>query len=184
MVIGRCRRPGQSEPMELANADVVINVTSKNPTGGQGVDVEKRNAVQTAVPAITGPVIVGVRGPSRSGKTALVERLIAEAHTAGWKVGWVKRTHHQIDLPEKASGSVWATARHDMQRQAYAIWPSSELFQLRPSALGLSEFEKPGKPRRRVLCVDCAEEVSDGREIETQSGARCRPCAVALELEG
>lgn len=378
---------GQSEPMDLANADVVINVTSKNPTGGQGVDVEKRNAVQTAVPAITGPVIVGVRGPSRSGKTALVERLIAEAHTAGWKVGWVKRTHHQIDLPEKASGRVWATGpaamvlhasdrvqvtlpscppesatvlaqvpegvdlillethtaesfptilsdrmapsdgesiigrfalfgakeaaaavmpviaammppdrrldgfmrealkqhgghgcaglvlgtrlamagvdalgvaapdrdkrltvvaetdrcaldgvqavtgcrlskrtlrlldygkvavtfldewtgaalrvgvrgdlrervgdsktgdeRHDMQRQAYATWPSSELFQIRPSALVLSEFEKPGKSRRRVLCVDCAEEVSDGREIVTESGERCRPCSAELDI--
>ena len=376
------RRPDQPAPMDAPNADLVTNVTSKEPVRGQGVGVEKYNALQTVVTMITGPVIVAVRGPSRSGKTALVERLIAEAHAVGWKVAWVKRTHHQIDLPEKASGRVWATGpaamvihasdrvqvtrpscppesatvlaqvpegvdlillethtaesfptilsdrmapsdgesivgrftlfgaaeaatavmpilaammppdrrldgflrealklhgghgcaglvlgtrlamagvdalgvavpdrdkrltvvaetdrcaldgiqavtgcrlskrslrlldygkvaatflddwtgtalrvgvrgdlrervgcgnttdeRHVVQRQAYATWPSSELFQIRPSALVIGEFDKPGKPRRRVLCVDCDEEVSDGREVATRSVVRCRPCA-------
>jgi len=54
------------------------------------------------------PVIVGVRGPSRSGKTALIERLIPLLGRRGCRVAYVKRTHHRLDLPEKASGRIWA----------------------------------------------------------------------------
>lgn len=362
----------------------MTNVTLNNAPVGQCSGMEKSKAVRTVVPAVTGPVVVAVRGPSRSGKTALVERLIDESHNAGWKVCWVKRTHHQIDLPEKASGRVWATSpaamvihasdrvqvtgpwcppdsaavlaqvpdgidlvlfethtaenfptilsermvpvegenvigrfalfgakeaaaaalpviaammpadrrldgfmrealklhgghgcaglvlgtrlamagvdalgiaapdrdkrltvaaetdrcaldgiqavtgcrlsrrtlrvldygkvaatfvdewtgttlrvgvrgdlrervgdaagedeRHSLQRHAYATWPSSDLFAIRPSAMVLTEFEKPGRPQRRVLCIECHEEVSDGRDIETESGTRCRPCSAS-----
>ncbi|MBA4181646.1 MAG: hypothetical protein C0506_13740 [Anaerolinea sp.] len=367
----------------------MMNVTSGLQMGAQSVHVETVRKTRPVVPVLVGPVVVAVRGPSRSGKTALVERLIEVGRGRGWKVAWVKRTHHQVDLPEKASGRVWSSApaamvlhandrvqvtlpaapaetgrelsyvpagmdlvllethtperfptllsdqlqpadgehvigrfelygnveaaaaaipviagfmpvdarfdaflraalalhgghgcaglvlgtrlamagagalgidvpdrdkrltvvsetdrcaldgiqavtgcrlskrslrlldygkvaatfidewtgstvrvsvrgdlrervgagvdadgRHAMQRQAYGTWPVDELLDIRPSTLVLSEFEKPGKPRRRVLCGDCGEEVSDGREIETDSGARCRPCAAARHLEG
>ncbi len=54
-----------------------------------------------------GPVVVCVRGPSRSGKTAMVERLIERFRVTGHRAAWVKRTHHLLDLPEKSSGRVW-----------------------------------------------------------------------------
>lgn len=338
---------------------------------------------------LCGPVVIAVRGPSRSGKTAMVEKLVAESQLEGWRVAWIKRTHHQLDLPEKSSGRVWATSpaamvvyspdrlqltvppvsadsaellkrvpdgidlvllethapepfptilstrlepeaservigrfelfggqeaadavmpllremmpadrrfdgfmrtalrlhgghgcaglvlgtrlaiagvdalnvpapdtqkrlvvvaetdrcsidgiqavtgcrlskrtlrlldfgkvaatfidewsgaavrvgvrgdlrervgngtsseeRHELQRQAYASWSNEDLFVIRPSDYVLPQFEQPGKPRRRVACVSCGEEVSDGREVETESGTRCRPCAAAAAVEG
>ncbi len=58
---------------------------------------------------LTGPVVIGVRGPSRSGKTALCERLITALSSYGLRTGWVKRTHHLVDSPGKASDRVWKT---------------------------------------------------------------------------
>ncbi|MCZ2109423.1 MAG: molybdopterin-guanine dinucleotide biosynthesis protein MobB [Dehalococcoidia bacterium] len=54
-----------------------------------------------------GPLVVCVRGPSRSGKSTLCESLVA-ALRGHANVAWVKRTHHELDLPEKSSGRVWA----------------------------------------------------------------------------
>lgn len=365
-----------------------MNVTSNWAPLHQCVDVMRKEPSELSG-NLTGPVVIAVRGPSRSGKTALVERLVAEGQAEGWKVAWVKRTHHGLDLPEKSSGRVWASSlaamvvhapdrlqvtvppvsadsaellkqvpdsidlvllethapepfptilstrlepeaservigrfelfgseeaagavmpllremipadrrfdgfmraalrlhgghgcaglvlgtrlamagvdalnvpapdrqkrlvvvaetdrcsidgiqavtgcrlskrtlrlldygkvaatfidewagtvvrvavrgdlrervgsgansdeRHDLQRAAYASWPIEDLFEVRPSNYALPRFEQPGKPRRRVLCVSCGEEVSDGREIETETGARCRPCAAASAMEG
>lgn len=55
-----------------------------------------------------GPAVVCVRGPSRSGKTAIVERLIERFAEEDVRAGYAKRTHHLLDLPEKASGRVWS----------------------------------------------------------------------------
>jgi molybdopterin-guanine dinucleotide biosynthesis protein MobB len=54
-------------------------------------------------------VVICVRGPSRSGKTAICERISRALATAGERIGYVKRTHHPLDLPQKASGRVWAS---------------------------------------------------------------------------
>lgn len=53
-----------------------------------------------------GPLVVSVRGPSRSGKTTLCEALVRELSGRA-RVGWCKRTHHGLDLPHKSSGRVW-----------------------------------------------------------------------------
>lgn len=368
---------------------MVTNVISETRIERQCVHVETASKLSPAVPALVGPVVVAVRGPSRSGKTALVERLVEAGRQRGWKVAWVKRTHHQIDLPEKSSGRVWASRpevmvlhaadrvqvttsacapdslsvlarvpegmdlillethtpesfptilssllepaagedvigrfelygnqeasaaampmiarmipadarfdvflrlalklhggrgcaglvlgtrlamagvdalgiaapdlakrlivvsetdrcaldgiqavtgcrlskhtlrlldygkvaatfidewtsiavrvgvrgdlrervgqgenaddRHGMQRQAYGTWAAADLFEVRTARFTLPEFDRPGSPRRRRLCEACGEEVSDGREVETESGARCRPCAAPPEQRG
>ncbi|MBI5949758.1 MAG: molybdopterin-guanine dinucleotide biosynthesis protein MobB [Chloroflexi bacterium] len=49
-----------------------------------------------------------MRGPSRSGKTAVCERLAEALEANGYRTAYIKRTHHPLDLPEKASGRVWA----------------------------------------------------------------------------
>ena len=51
---------------------------------------------------------MAVRGPSRSGKTTLCERLVAELSELGLHVAWLKRTHH-VDIPGKSSDRVWQT---------------------------------------------------------------------------
>src|SRR5512139_1392617 len=58
---------------------------------------------------LVGPRVVCVRGPSRSGKTTVVTRLVEHFERMGVRVAWVKRTHHLLDLPEKSTGRIWAT---------------------------------------------------------------------------
>lgn len=69
--------------------------------------------------------------------------------------------------------------RHKVQRLAYARWPHEELFAIAEVPFAISQYDRPGPPRARVICTDCAEEVSDGRHIDTESGPRCRPCVAA-----
>lgn len=58
--------------------------------------------------AIVGPVVVAIRGPSRSGKTTMCERLVRALNAEGLRTAWAKRTHHVVDLPGKASDRIWA----------------------------------------------------------------------------
>jgi formylmethanofuran dehydrogenase subunit E len=66
--------------------------------------------------------------------------------------------------------------RHQVQRQVYATWPVEDLFTFAEVQFELSQFDRPGPPRSRVICVSCGEEVSDSRHVETEMGPRCRPC--------
>lgn len=68
--------------------------------------------------------MVAVRGPSRSGKTALCERLIGALAANGLQVAWLKRTHHELDLPGKSSARVWAA------RPAATVLRSADRLQL------------------------------------------------------
>jgi formylmethanofuran dehydrogenase subunit E len=52
--------------------------------------------------------VIAVRGRSRTGKTSLCERLIPALGEQGLRVGYIKRTHHLLDLPAKSSGRIWA----------------------------------------------------------------------------
>ena len=70
--------------------------------------------------------------------------------------------------------------RHELQLRAYLEMPPDELFTAAPADGSISQFDLPGPPRRRVLCVLCHEEVSDGREVTTENGLACRPCAGTL----
>jgi len=81
--------------------------------------------------AFVGPIVVGVRGPSRSGKTTLCERLIDQLQGRGLKAAWVKRTHHALDLPGKSSDRVWAhgpaaTMLRSSDRLAVTLPPCGE----------------------------------------------------------
>jgi formylmethanofuran dehydrogenase subunit E len=67
---------------------------------------------------LIGPAVVCVRGPSGSGKTALIERLVPNLERRGHRVAYLKRTHHLLDIPEKASGRVWASGPSAMLLRA------------------------------------------------------------------
>jgi len=46
-----------------------------------------------------GPVpVVGVVAPSGTGKTTLIARLVPALTSRGWRVGYLKHSHHDIDL--------------------------------------------------------------------------------------
>jgi formylmethanofuran dehydrogenase subunit E len=97
--------------------------------------------------------------------------------------GAAVRVNVRGDLRERVGGGADTDLRHRLQRQAYGTWPDDELFALRPVEMALSQFESPGRPRQRVACGACGEEVADGRDVMTESGPRCLPCSAAVGME-
>jgi molybdopterin-guanine dinucleotide biosynthesis protein B len=49
--------------------------------------------------------VLGVTGWKNSGKTTLVERLVAELVRRGWKVSTVKHAHHDFDIDKEGTDS-------------------------------------------------------------------------------
>src|SRR5690606_142191 len=47
--------------------------------------------------------VLGVIGWKNSGKTTLVERLVAELVARGWKVSTVKHAHHAFDIDHEGT---------------------------------------------------------------------------------
>lgn len=72
----------------------------------------------------------------------------------------------------------------EAQRGAYAVLPAEALFEVRAWPFDLTEEELPGRPRGRVNCAVCGEEVVDGRHIEREAGAVCRACAAEAPQRG
>lgn len=84
------------------------------------------------------------------------------------------------DLRERVGAR--GEGRHEQQRRAYATWGDADLFTVTAVEFALSQFDRPGPPRARVLCVGCGEEVSDGRHLDTENGPLCRPCGLRSEV--
>ena len=57
---------------------------------------------------MTAQRVFGVTGWKNSGKTTLVERLVAEFVRRGWRVSTVKHAHHDVDIDQPGTDS----ARH------------------------------------------------------------------------
>ncbi|MGD9935799.1 MAG: molybdopterin-guanine dinucleotide biosynthesis protein MobB [Dehalococcoidia bacterium] len=72
--------------------------------------------------------------------------------------------------------------RHDAQRRAYTSWALPQLFAATGASAAIDQFDRPGPPGRRSSCETCGEEVSDGRDVVTEVGVRCRPCAGQVHL--
>ncbi len=52
-----------------------------------------------------GPKVFGVTGWKNAGKTTLVERLVAEFVSRGWRVATVKHAHHDVDIDRPGTDS-------------------------------------------------------------------------------
>lgn len=63
------------------------------------------------------------------------------------------------------------------QLEAYKVMDDQELFTLQPVRVKLKPEDLPGRPRCRVVCEQCDEAVSDGREQRTNGHILCRNCA-------
>lgn len=92
------------------------------------------------------------------------------------------------DLRERVGEAPDGIDRHDHQREAYLSMTTAELFTVTPADASVAQMDLPGSPKRRVLCTACGEEVSDGRDVATESGPLCKPCAApgagAIPLSG
>ncbi len=60
---------------------------------------------------------------------------------------------------------------------AYKIMPEEELFAIEEVEVILSEFDLPGRPRRKVFCQVCGEAIRDGREVAKDGVILCKVCA-------
>ena len=67
--------------------------------------------------------------------------------------------------------------KKDRQMRAYSEAGNEELFKMESVELHLDDFDLPGHPRRRVVCVDCGEGINDGREVVRGDSKFCRRCA-------
>jgi formylmethanofuran dehydrogenase subunit E len=67
---------------------------------------------------------------------------------------------------------------------AYQIMPESELFTVQEVSVRIPEFDRPGKPLRRVACDRCGEGINDGREIQLDGETLCRACAHGAYYDG
>jgi len=67
--------------------------------------------------------------------------------------------------------------KKDRQMRAYAEAGDEELFKIESVELHLDDFDLPGHPRRRVVCVDCGEGINDGREVVYNDRIYCQRCA-------
>ena len=81
------------------------------------------------------------------------------------------------DLRERVGDAPEGVDRHEHQRQAYLAMTADELFTVSEADPSVEQMDLPGPPRRRVRCAACGEEVSDGRDVATESGPLCQPCA-------
>jgi len=90
--------------MARANGLAVITESSKGVKAGDMVEVQMLDWVEEQGAAKTVPV-VSIAGKSESGKTMLMEQLIAEFKKRGYKVAAVKHSHGgmEIDHPGKDS---------------------------------------------------------------------------------
>lgn len=125
-----------------------------------------------------GPAIVCVRGPSRSGKTAIVERLIESFALQGVSAGYAKRTHHLLDLPEKASGRVWSRRPAAMALAATdriqvtlppAVHDATSVLAVLPGDLDLVFLETHSPERYPTVRSVLADDVSDEHLLGTWS---------------
>ncbi len=151
-----------------------------------GVDVPDRQkrlivAVETdrcAVDAIQ--AVTGCR-PGKRTLRLLDYGKLAATFIDQW-TGAAVRVAARGDLRDKSHADHEPGERHEAQELAYRAMLPDELYTLRSVVPDVEQLDLPGPPRRRVRCATCGEEVTDGREIKTEAGPRCQPCAAASGL--
>jgi formylmethanofuran dehydrogenase subunit E len=68
--------------------------------------------------------------------------------------------------------------RKARQFRAYKEAAEEELFKVERVAVEYTEMDAPGRPRKRVVCLECGEGINDGREVcISVEQPLCRPCA-------
>jgi molybdopterin-guanine dinucleotide biosynthesis protein B len=90
------------------------------------------------------PSIVSIIGKSKSGKTTLIEKLIVELKSRGYRVATIKHTHHQLSFDEPGKDS-W---RHiQAGSEATVISTDDNTVLIKPASEGL-------KPIARLIGED------------------------------
>ncbi|NTU89952.1 MAG: formylmethanofuran dehydrogenase [Actinobacteria bacterium] len=59
----------------------------------------------------------------------------------------------------------------------YNQFSDEEFFTVQEVTVDLTEFDLPGRPKRKVLCEQCGEQVQDGRDVQVEGRTLCKTCA-------
>jgi formylmethanofuran dehydrogenase subunit E len=51
------------------------------------------------------------------------------------------------------------------------------MFKIQNVEVNLTEYDLPGKPKRRVTCEKCGEGVMDNRDVQVNGQTLCKVCA-------
>ncbi len=66
--------------------------------------------------------------------------------------------------------------KYKRQLAAYKVMPQDKLFGVQEVKVDLPECELPGRPMRKVQCVECGDWVQDCRDVERDGRILCRAC--------
>jgi molybdopterin-guanine dinucleotide biosynthesis protein B len=124
------------------------------------------------------PPIVSIIGKSKSGKTTLIEKLIGELKSRGYRVATIKHTHHKISLDEPGKDS-W---RHiQAGSEATVISTDDKTALIKPASESLEQIA-------RLIGEDCdiilteGYKTGDAPKIETHRQQAGPPLASVTKL--
>jgi formylmethanofuran dehydrogenase subunit E len=63
------------------------------------------------------------------------------------------------------------------ETEAYKRMPVDVLFKIQKVEVPISEFDLPGRTRKKVACTTCGQVVRDNREVMLDEKPYCKPCA-------
>ena len=64
-----------------------------------------------------------------------------------------------------------------LMAEAYSKMPDTDLLVVKKVHVQVPEMDLPGRPKRRVICHLCGEQVLDGREIAKDNQILCKSCS-------
>ncbi|BAN89607.1 molybdopterin-guanine dinucleotide biosynthesis protein B [Aeropyrum camini] len=105
------------------------------------------------------PCIVQVVGPTSSGKTTLIVRVVRRLSDTGVRVGVVKHTHHDIDTPNKDS---WKFLEEAGARYSVVVKGDGEKVAVFTGGLTFSDVLGELSPRVDVIVVEGFKHLSLG----------------------
>lgn len=158
--------------------------------------------------AVLGCHLTGIEDPRGADRKSLlvwveIDRCVTDALSAVTGVRLGKRSLKFLDYGKVAATflnlsenrAYRIVAKEESRELADALYPEvedkkerqmltyreareSELFKVESVRVDVDDFERPGRPRRRIICAQCGEGVNDGRDLVDGLNRRvCRPCA-------
>jgi molybdopterin-guanine dinucleotide biosynthesis protein MobB len=124
------------------------------------------------------PPIVSIIGKSKSGKTTLIERLIGELKSRGYRVATIKHTHHKLSLDEPGKDS-W---RHiQAGSEATVISTDDNTVLIKPAETSLEQLARLIGEDYDIILTE-GFKTSDAPKIETHRKQASPPLASVSKL--
>jgi molybdopterin-guanine dinucleotide biosynthesis protein B len=124
------------------------------------------------------PPIVSIIGKTKSGKTTLIEKLIGELKSRGYRVATIKHTHHQLSFDEPGKDS-W---RHiKAGSEATVISTDENTVLIKPASEGLEQIARLIGEDYDIILTE-GFKTGDAPKIETHRKQAGPPLASVTKL--